>query len=194
LFCPHCDRFVERSELEKGNEYEKDQYVLFCPDELKKIEPGSARSMDILEFVKLGEIDPFYFDASCYVALGEAGAHAFPLLLNAMRESSFAEIEVAAEGGKNSDVFYPTPTVISIGGRDGSVRSADGLIGLQVALPKEMGGPGGKTNPEERFAAGYAACFHSSVRRVTADKKVAIGKSTAERMSGSVSMITAVVA
>ena len=151
LFCPHCDRFVERSELEKGNEYEKDQYVLFCSDELKKIEPGSARSMDILEFVKLGEIDPFYFDASCYVALGEAGAHAFPLLLNAMRESGFAEIEVAAEGGKNSDVFYPTPTVISIGGRDGSVRSADGLIGLQVALPKEMGGPDGKTNPEERF-------------------------------------------
>jgi osmotically inducible protein OsmC len=53
---------------------------------------------------------------------------------------------------------YRTPAVTSIGGRDGSVRSADGLIELQVALPKEMGGAGGKTNPEELFAAGYAAC------------------------------------
>src|ERR1700687_5254609 len=59
-----------------------------------------------------------------------------------------------------TSITYRTPTVTSIGGRDGSVRSADGLIDLQVALPKEMGGPGGKTNPEELFAAGYAACFH----------------------------------
>jgi osmotically inducible protein OsmC len=77
-------------------------------------------------------------------------------------------------------VIYRTPAVTSIGGRDGSVRSADGLIDLQVAVPKEMGGPGGKTNPEELFAAGYAACFHSAVKRVAADKKIAIGQSTVE--------------
>jgi DNA end-binding protein Ku len=92
LFCPHCNRFVERSEIEKGYEYEKDQYILFSPDELKKIEPESARSMDILEFVKLDEIDPFYFDASYYVAPEEAGAHAYHLLLNVMRKSGFAGI------------------------------------------------------------------------------------------------------
>ena len=56
-------------------------------------------------------------------------------------------------------VIYRTPTVTSTGGRDGGIRSADGFIDLQVAIPKEMGGPGGKTNPEELFAAGYAACF-----------------------------------
>jgi Ohr subfamily peroxiredoxin len=81
-------------------------------------------------------------------------------------------------------IIYRTPTVTSIGGRDGSVRSADGLVDLQVALPKEMGGPGGKTNPEELFAAGYAACFHSAVKRVAADKKVAIGNSTVEAHVG----------
>ncbi len=79
---------------------------------------------------------------------------------------------------------YRTPTVTSIGGRDGSVRSADGLIDLQVSIPKEMGGPGGKTNPEELFAAGYAACFHSALKRVAADKKVAIGKSIVEARVG----------
>lgn len=75
-------------------------------------------------------------------------------------------------------IHYRTPIVTSIGGRDGSVRSADGLIDLQVAVSKEMGGPGRKTNPEELFAAGNAACFHSGVKRVAADKKVAIDKST----------------
>lgn len=81
-------------------------------------------------------------------------------------------------------IDYFTPTVISIGGREGSVRSADGFIDLQVAVPKQMGGPGGKTNPEQLFAAGYAACFHSAVKRVAADKKVAIGKSTVEAHVG----------
>ena len=81
-------------------------------------------------------------------------------------------------------IDYRTPTVTSIGGRDGSLRSADGLIDLQVAVPKEMGGPGGKTNPEELFAAGYAACFHSAVKRVAADKKVVLGKSTVEARVG----------
>jgi Ohr subfamily peroxiredoxin len=77
-------------------------------------------------------------------------------------------------------IVYRTPTITSIGGRDGTVRSEDGLLDLQVAPPTEMGGPGGKTNPEELFAAGYAACFHSALKRVAADKKVPIGKSIVE--------------
>jgi lipoyl-dependent peroxiredoxin len=77
-------------------------------------------------------------------------------------------------------VIYRTPTITSTGGRDGGIRSADGFIDLQVAIPKEMGGPGGKTNPEELFAAGYAACFHSAVKRVAADRKVPIGNSIVE--------------
>ena len=60
LFCPHCERQVPRNEIVKGYEYEKDQYVLFNEDELDKIEPQSARSMEILEFVKVDEIDPLY--------------------------------------------------------------------------------------------------------------------------------------
>jgi osmotically inducible protein OsmC len=48
---------------------------------------------------------------------------------------------------------YRTPTVTSIGGRDGSIRSADGLLDLQVAVAQEIGGRGGRTNPAELFAA-----------------------------------------
>lgn len=92
LFCPQCNRNVEWSEIEKGYEYEKDQYILFTPQELKAIEPASAEAMEILEFVKLGEIDPLYFDASYYVAPQDAGVHAYHLLLNSMRESGYAGI------------------------------------------------------------------------------------------------------
>lgn len=72
-FCPTCNRAVERSEIVKGYEYDKDQYVLFDEKELDKIEPPSAHTMEILEFVKLDEVDPLYFDASYYVTPEEEG-------------------------------------------------------------------------------------------------------------------------
>src|SRR5580700_11730882 len=92
LFCPVCNRNVERSEIVKGYEYEKDQYVLFNEDELDKIEPTSAKVMEILEFVKLDEMDPLYFDASYYLAPEDAGAKAYQLLMKAMKESGYGAI------------------------------------------------------------------------------------------------------
>ena len=92
LFCPTCDRKVERSEIIKGFEYEKDQYVLFSDDELDKIEPDSARAMEILEFVKVDEIDPLYYDASYYLTPEDEGKKAYSLLLKAMEDSGFAAI------------------------------------------------------------------------------------------------------
>ena len=51
-------------------------------------------------------------------------------------------------------------------GRDGHTRSSDGLVDVDLAVPKEMGGAGGASNPEQLFAAGYAACFHSALKMV----------------------------
>jgi osmotically inducible protein OsmC len=60
-------------------------------------------------------------------------------------------------------------------GRNGHVRSVDGVLDLDLAVPKEMGGPGGAlTNPEELFAAGYAACFHSALKGVARAKKITL--------------------
>jgi osmotically inducible protein OsmC len=60
------------------------------------------------------------------------------------------------------------------GGRNGTVRSDDGLIDLQLAMPAGMGGKGGATNPEQLFAAGYAACFGNAVIHTTRNKEVKI--------------------
>ena len=57
-------------------------------------------------------------------------------------------------------------------GRNGHARSDDGYIDFDLRIPKEMGGPGGATNPEELFAAGYAACFHSALKLVAARQKL----------------------
>jgi DNA end-binding protein Ku len=92
LYCPHCERQVERSEIVKGYEYDKDQYVLFKEEELEKVEPQSARSMEILEFVKVDEIDPLYYDASYYVTPEDEGKKAYQLLLEAMESSGYAAI------------------------------------------------------------------------------------------------------
>ncbi len=92
LFCPVCNRNVERSEIVKGHEYEKDQYVLFSEEELDKIEPPSAHVMEILEFVKLDEMDPLYFDSSYYLSPEDAGVKAYKLLIDAMKESGYGAI------------------------------------------------------------------------------------------------------
>ena len=56
-------------------------------------------------------------------------------------------------------------------GRNGHTRTDDGLIDLDLAVPKEMGGPGGGANPEQLFAAGYAACFHGALKLVARQRK-----------------------
>jgi len=62
--------------------------------------------------------------------------------------------------------------------RNGHVRSSDGMLDLDLATPKEMGGAGGATNPEQLFAAGYSACFHSALKAVARQRKAAITDSS----------------
>ncbi|MBW7456993.1 organic hydroperoxide resistance protein [Paenibacillus sepulcri] len=67
--------------------------------------------------------------------------------------------------------LYST-SVKAIGGRDGRLESSDGMLILNVVHPKELGGPGGATNPEQLFAGGYAACFESALNVVCRERKI----------------------
>ncbi len=76
------------------------------------------------------------------------------------------------------DILY-TAVATARGGREGEVVSDDGVLDLMLAHPKELGGPGGdKTNPEQLFAAGYAACFHSALKRVAGGEKLDVSESS----------------
>ena len=70
-----------------------------------------------------------------------------------------------------------TARATSLGGRDGSVKTDDGKLALEIALQSTLGGKGGAgTNPEQLFAAGYAACFGSALALVAQKQKVAVGQ------------------
>jgi lipoyl-dependent peroxiredoxin len=71
-------------------------------------------------------------------------------------------------------------------GREGRVRSSDGNVDVQLSLPKGLGGPEtpGTTNPEQLFAAGYAACFHSALKLVAGQAGVDAGHSTVTAVVG----------
>ena len=72
-----------------------------------------------------------------------------------------------------------TATATAIGGRSGSIKSSDGVLDHKLAYPKELGGPGGAaTNPEQLFAAGYAACFENALLRVARERKQPIRESS----------------
>jgi lipoyl-dependent peroxiredoxin len=76
------------------------------------------------------------------------------------------------------NVLYTAEATAS-GGREGRVRSSDGALSLELSIPKELGGPGGvATNPEQLFAAGFAACFENALRLVARRAKVPIGQSS----------------
>ena len=66
----------------------------------------------------------------------------------------------------------------STGGRGGTIRTSDGLLDLKLAVPKEMGGPGGGVNPEQLFAAGYSACFIGAMKFVAGTQKIALPADT----------------
>ena len=71
-----------------------------------------------------------------------------------------------------------TATVTASGGRDGRAQSSDGLLDLPMSMPSKMGGAGKEaTNPEQLFAAGYAACFENAVLHVAKQEKLDIERS-----------------
>jgi Ohr subfamily peroxiredoxin len=67
---------------------------------------------------------------------------------------------------------YQTAATSTGDGRNGRSRTVDGILDVALATPKELGGRGGATNPEQLFAAGYAACFHSALKLVARRMRV----------------------
>ena len=91
-FCPICERVVERNELVKGYQVDRDSYVLVNNEELKTLEADSSEAMEIAQFVSLSDVDPIYYQASYYSAPEDPGRRAYALLLQAMEKLNVAAI------------------------------------------------------------------------------------------------------
>ncbi|MBF0817386.1 organic hydroperoxide resistance protein [Microbacterium paludicola] len=82
------------------------------------------------------------------------------------------------------EALYSTEALSTGAGRDGRVAVAGSDLAFDLAVPKEMGGSGAGANPEQLFAAGYAACFHSALQAVARGRKISIeGSSVGSRVS-----------
>ena len=105
LFCPTCNRIVNRDEVVKGYEFEEGQYVLVDKEDLKKITPKSGKIMEILAFVKQDQIDPVYMDSS-YEALPEKDVDKpYQVLLKALEDTNMVGIAKVTMHQREYTVF-----------------------------------------------------------------------------------------
>ena len=99
------NKVLERSEIVKGYEYRKNEYVVIEPEEIKKIEPKTAKPRRSLEFVKSSEVDPVYFESSYYMMPEEAGRRPYALLTKALEESECVAIAKLTMHNREYTVF-----------------------------------------------------------------------------------------
>jgi DNA end-binding protein Ku len=105
LVCSEDGKVLERDEIVKGFEFRKGEYVVLEPEEIKRIEPKTAKAMEILEFVSAAQIDPLYFESSYYLVPEEAGRRPYALLHKALTESEFVAIAKLAMHNREYTVF-----------------------------------------------------------------------------------------
>lgn len=103
--CLKDGEVVERNDIVKGFEFRKDEYIVIEPEEIKKIEPKTAKTMEILEFVKASEVDPVYFESSYYMLPEEAGRRPYALLTKALEESEYVAIAKLTMHNREYTVF-----------------------------------------------------------------------------------------
>ena len=100
ILCPRCDRVVERNELVKGYQFEKDRYVTFTDEELKAVEAEASRAIDISEFVPLSSVDPLYFEGAHYLGPQPGAEKAYQLLVSAMHDRGTVALAQFVHHGK----------------------------------------------------------------------------------------------
>ena len=91
---------VERTDMVKGYEFAKDQYVTFTPEELKELEEKGSQSIEIAEFVPASSIDPIYYDKAYFLGPDKGGAKPYALLAESMRETGQTAVGRYAARGK----------------------------------------------------------------------------------------------
>jgi DNA end-binding protein Ku len=108
LYCQAEDKPIARADIVKGYEYEKGRWVVVEDEEIKRMAPASAKSMEILEFVKSSEVDPVYFESSYYMAPDEAGERPYALLYEALERTGYTGVaKITMHNREHIALFRP---------------------------------------------------------------------------------------
>lgn len=109
LYCQAEDKPIPRADIVKGYEYEKDKYVVIDEDDIKKVAPKTAKTMEILEFVKSADVDPIYMESSYYMAPDEAGEKPYALLFEALRQTGYCALaKIAMHNREHIVILRPS--------------------------------------------------------------------------------------
>lgn len=133
-YCPNCDSEVPNEEIVKGYEYQKGHYVILEDDDFESLPGGISRSIDIIDFVDLQEIDPVYYEKAYYLSPGDGGQKVYHLLKSAMEQTgkvavakvvirskpSLAVLRISGDTVMMNTMFYPD-----------EVRKAEGIPELK---------------------------------------------------------------
>lgn len=120
-YCPYCETEINTAEIVRGYEYERGKYVIIREEDFERLPGETTRSIEIIDFVELSEIDPVYYDRPYYLAPGEGGQKVYELLKRSMRDAkkvavarvvirskeSLAALRVAGDTLVMSTMFYP---------------------------------------------------------------------------------------
>lgn len=101
-YCPHCKKEVKNSEIEKGYEYTKDEYVTFKEEDFEKLKSDNDKVLEIISFVNISEIDPVYYEKS-YTLKPNKSTKAFNLFKEALRKSK--KVAIAKTYMKNKAYY-----------------------------------------------------------------------------------------
>jgi len=105
MFCSADNEVVDRSQIVKGYEFQKDQYVRFTDEEIKSLEGEASKMIDITEFVPLSTVDPIYFEKTYYLGPDKGGEKAYRLLADAMAKTERVALAKFVMRGKESLVL-----------------------------------------------------------------------------------------
>lgn len=120
-YCPRCDKEVSSDEIVRGYEYQKGNYVVINQEDFERIPEENTKTVDILDFVNLSQVDPVYFDKTYYLEPAPGGEKAYTLIVDAMQKTgkiaiarifirsrqSLAAIRVKDDYLVMETIFYP---------------------------------------------------------------------------------------
>ena len=153
-FCSRCEREISGEEIVRGYEYQKGTYVVINEKDLERIPLDNTKTIDILDFVDLTQVDPIYFDKTYYLEPSPGGEKAYTLLIEAMQRTdkiaiakvlirskqSLAALRIKEQVLIMETIFYPdeirSPAGLSLGVEPGKIH--DNEIKMAVSLIENL--------------------------------------------------------
>ncbi|MBO8137977.1 MAG: Ku protein [Desulfotomaculum sp.] len=185
-YCPYCDTEISMDEIVRGYEYEKGKYVVLKEEDFENLPAATAKSIDILDFVDLKEIDPIYYNKAYYLVPGEGGQKVYYLLKKAMEETgkvavakvmirqkqSLAALRMAGDVLVMSTMYYPDEVrkTENLPELDYSVKLHDNEIKMAVNLINNLAAD---FNPE-KYTNEYREALMEVIQSRAAGEEVEI--------------------